>query len=449
MQTTIENFNMDDISAYIVTFNCGREFIDVDAFASQLFDGLSHPILPDLVVLALQEIAPVGPSLIGGSFLVPYFTKFHTAVQKAARKVISEYDGVPMYTAIAAKNTGMTGIMVFARDPEMIQDLETGGVGFGVSEMGDKSAVGTRFTYGIDDSSTGLTFVSAHLAAGEGALERRNRDWGDLVRGLVFSSSAQGENATSLSGPSEEDPLLSIHRNDGSIYKPTYHLFVAGDLNYRTSTMSPSPNDHIELFPQPHHDKSSPQHYKCLFENDQLNQERAAGRTLHGLIEAPITFPPTYKYEIVEPFLTADEEISKWQWATHRWPSWCDRILYLDLPDWMKRQYPKVEITTLKYTALPLQPTTDHRAVTLEVKIPLIPIPQPDEDEETESRDVRVEPPYHTDIHWKTRRDKARRLELISGFVAYFTTTVEGAAVLLALVGGAIGAVFAFRAILP
>lgn len=439
---------MDDVSVYIVTFNCGREFIDVEAFASQLFDGLSHPILPDLVVLALQEIAPVGHSLIGGSFLVPYFTKFHTAVQKAARKVVSEYDDVSMYTAIAVKNTGMTGIMVFARDPDMIQDLETGGVGFGLSEMGDKGAVGTRFTYGIDDVSTGLTFVAAHFAAGEGALERRNRDWADLVRGLVFSSSAQGTNATSLSVLSEEDPLLSIHRNDGSVYKPTYHLFVAGDLNYRTSTMSPAPNDHIELFPQPHHDKSSPQHYKSLFENDQLNQERVAERTLQGLIEAPVTFPPTYKYEIVEPFLTPDENLAKWHWATHRWPSWCDRILYLDLPDWMQWRYPKAKITTQRYTALPLQPTTDHRAVTLEVKIPLIPIPQPDEDEEGESRDVRLTPPYPTDINWKIRRDKARRLELISGFVTYFTTTGEGAAVLLALIGGAIGAVFAFRAVL-
>ena len=439
---------MDEISAYIVTFNCGREFINVDTFASQLFDGLSHPILPDLVVLALQEIAPVGPSLIGGSFLVPYFTKFNTAVQKAAQKLVSEHDGLPMYTAIAAKNLGMTAIMVFARDPEMIQDLETGGVGFGVSEMGDKGAVGTRFTYGIDDASTGLTFVAAHLAAGEGALERRNRDWGSLVRGLVFSSAAQGGTAISLSDPSEEDPLLSIHRNDGSIYNPTYHLFVAGDLNYRTSTMSPAPNDHIELFPQPRHDKSSPQHYKSLFENDQLNQERAAGRTLQGLIEAPVTFPPTYKYEVVEPFLTPDEDLERWQWATHRWPSWCDRILYLDLPDWMNWRYPKAKITTQRYTALPLQPTTDHRAVTLEVKIPLIPISQPDDHEEGESSDVRVEPPYHTDINWKTRRDKARRLELLSGFITYFTTTGEGATVLLALIGGVVGAVFAFRAVL-
>jgi len=436
---------MDDVGAYIVTFNCGREFIDVDAFASQLFDGLSHPILPDLVVLALQEIAPIGHSLIGGSFLIPYFTRFHTAVQKAARKVISDDGSIPLYTAIAAKNAGMTGIMVFAKDPEMIHDLETGGVGFGVSEMGDKGAVGTRFTYGTDHASTGLTFVAAHLAAGEGALERRNKDWRSLVRGLVFSSAAHRGNAASLSSPTEEDPLLSIQRDDGSIYKPTYHLFVAGDLNYRTSTMSPAPNDHSELFPQPHHGVSSPQHYKHLFENDQLNQERSAGRTLHGLIEAPITFPPTYKYETVEPFLTPDDEISKWQWASHRWPSWCDRILYLDLPDWMKRQYPKAQITTKKYTALPLQPTTDHRAVTLEVKVPLIPIPQPDE-EEDDSRDVRLEPPYHTDINWKTRRDRARRLEIISGFVTYTTTTVEGVAILLALIGGAVGAVFAYRA---
>ena len=136
-----------DLSVYLLTFNCALSFIDVDAFASQLFSGLTAPALPDLLVLSLQEIAPIPYSFIGGSFLVPYFSRFYHAVQKGARKASNATDNAPIYTPISARNIGMTGIMVFAKDPEAVQDIETGGVGVGLAEMGNKGAVGVRFTY--------------------------------------------------------------------------------------------------------------------------------------------------------------------------------------------------------------------------------------------------------------------------------------------------------------
>jgi hypothetical protein len=436
------------ISLYILTFNCGRSLIDVDAFASQLFDGLSRPKLPDVLVLSLQEIAPITHSFIGGSFLIPYFSRFHHAVQNAAIKLAGATNDTPMYTAIAARNVGMTGIMVFSKDPSAIQDLETGGVGVGMADMGNKGAIGVRFTYhGGGAASTELTFVAAHLAAMEEELLRRNEDWKNIVRGLVFSSSTK-EPGNVSSSSSEDRPLLSISPHDASIYKSTSNLFVAGDLNYRTSTMSPSPSDHIETFPQPHHDETSPNHFSSFFERDQLSQERAAGRTLHGLIEAPVTFPPTYKYDSKEPFLTPDKDITKWHWAKHRWPSWCDRILYLDTPSWMKSQRPEAKIDAHKYTALPLQPTTDHRAVVMEFTVPLIPIPKPDEEEEAGSKDPRVNPPFDIDINWKSRRERARVLELIVGFMAYFTTTAEGSGVVIATIVGVVGGYFAIKSLL-
>jgi hypothetical protein len=437
---------MATLSLYILTFNCGRSFIDIDAVASQLFTHLQSPTLPDLLVLSLQELAPVSYSLIGGSFLVPYFERFYHAVQKAARKASNAEDDGPVYNPIAVRNLGMTGLMVFAKDASAIQDIETGGVGVGLWGMGSKGAVGVRFKYQANGSSAELTFVAAHLAAMEDALKQRNEDWKSIAQGLIFSSTApeRKQNPTFLS--SEDLPLLSISPRDGSIYKPTSHLFLAGDLNYRTSILHPSPVDHIQAFPQPHHDPSSPNHYSTLFKSDQLNQERLAGRTCHGLTEASVTFPPTYKYEPKEPFLTPDEEISKWHWAKHRWPSWCDRILYLDVPAWLKRSHPEAEITTHKYSALPLFPTSDHRAVGLELTVSLIPIPSPEEDEE--GNDPRVHPPFEIDINWKSRRDRARRLEIVVGFMAYFTTTWEGSAVVLAMTAGAVGAFFAIRAMI-
>jgi hypothetical protein len=435
------------LSLYIVTFNCGRSLIDVDAFASQIFSGLTSSKLPDVLVLSLQEIAPIPHSLIGGSFLVPYFTRFYHAVQRGAREVSNSTGGGPLYTPIAARNLGMTGIMVFAKDSSAINDIETGGVGVGLWEMGNKGAIGVRFTYhgSGSGSSAELTFVAAHLAAMENELSRRNEDWKNIVRGLVFSSTSK-ESGASTSLSSEERPLLSISPQDASIYKPTSYLFVAGDLNYRTSILPPSPTDHINIFPQPHHNPSSPNHFSSLFKNDQLTQERLAGHTCHGLIEAPVTFPPTYKYDAKEPFLTPDKDLSKWHWAKHRWPSWCDRILFLEVPSWLKREEPETKIITHKYSALPLFPSSDHRPVGLELSVPLIPIPPPSEDEEGD--DPRVKAPFDININWKSRRERARMLELVVGFGMYFTTTWEGAGVVTAMVVGAVGAYFLIRAML-
>lgn len=431
------------INAYILTFNCGRSLIDVDDFSSQLFSGLTSNSLPDLLVLCLEEIAPIPHSLIGGSFLVPYFTRFYHAVQKAARKHADVADNAPVYDPTAARNLGMTGIMVFAKDPGAIRDIETAGVGVGVAEMGNKGAVGVRFTYQSLGSSTELTFVAAHLAAMESELLRRNEDWKNICRGLVFASTAKGKKAGETSLSSEEQPLLSVSPRDASIFKPTSHLFFAGDLNYRTSIRSPAPNDHVEIFPQPNQDESSPNHQFALYESDQLNQERLAGRTCHGLIEAPVTFPPTYKYDPKEPFLTPDKDLTRWHWAKHRWPSWCDRVLYLAMPSWLDSS---AQIVTHKYSALPLFPTSDHRAVALEVTIPLVPIPSPPEDES--STDPRINPPFQVDINWKSKRERARILELITGFAGYFTTTMEGGAVAIAMILGAVGAYFAIAALL-
>jgi hypothetical protein len=436
---------MAALNLYVVSFNCGLSLIDTEAFASQLFTGLNSSKLPDLLVLSLQEIAPIPLALIGGSFLVPYFERFYHAVQKGSRKAANTTNNTPIYTPIAARNLGMTGIMIFAKDPSCIQDIETGGVGVGLWDMGNKGAVGVRFTYHQGPASTELTFVAAHLAAMEGELLRRNQDWKSIVRGLVFSStsSKRKANDTSLSG--EERPLLSISPRDASIYKPTSHLFLAGDLNYRTSLLSPSPTDHNTTFPQPHHTPDSENHFTTLFESDQLTQERLAGRTCHGLTEAPITFPPTYKYNSEEPFLTPDAELSKWPWAKHRWPSWCDRILYLPLPPWLTRSQPSLSITTHKYSALPLLPTSDHRAVTLDVSVPIKQIPAPDEGEQGD--DPRIKPPFEINIDWRRKRERARQLELVVGFALYFTTTKEGGAVAVAVLVGAVGAFYAIRAI--
>ncbi|EHA24622.1 hypothetical protein ASPNIDRAFT_129399, partial [Aspergillus niger ATCC 1015] len=141
--------------------------------------------------------------------------------------------------------------------------------------MGNKGAVGARIAY-RGAASAGdpldLTFAAAHLAPMEYAVEQRNEDWRSLVERLVFSySPAAGREIPDTANAEENAPLLrQSQEGHRGIYTPTSYLFLAGDLNYRTSNAASDP--------------------------------------------------------------MADNARPDWKWTRTRWPSWCDRVLYLDSP---------------------------------------------------------------------------------------------------------------------
>lgn len=452
---------MDVLNLYVVTFNCARELINPEAFASHLFD--ARPSIksnacppPDLIVLALQELAPIAYSFLGGSYLIPYLDRFRHAMGLAASEL---GNGNSTYRNVVTRNLGMTAIMIFVRQDhvEAIKTIETAGVGVGLLEMGNKGAVGVRLGYSTGASDTevmNLTFVAAHLAPMEPALERRNEDWLNIVRRLVFAPGHQvapRKMAQSSSGDGEEAPLLPDGPDDQSIpaaslYSATSHLFLAGDLNYRTSKIKPGPVQY-ESYPQPTQDKSDPKHYSHLLEEDQLTQEIAAGRTCHGFKEAPVTFPPTYKYAHKRHAKAEeDEDETTWDWALHRWPSWCDRVLYLDIPRWMQDVVPSAAIKVHGYVALPVLSTSDHRPVALSCSLPLRAIPPPSLD--LADSDPRLNPPAAIDPTWRERRDWARRWEILVGIASYLSLTWEGNGLLLGTLIGATGGWLVIRSLL-
>ncbi|KAL2043983.1 hypothetical protein N7G274_003503 [Stereocaulon virgatum] len=452
---------MTALKAYIVTFNCGREPIQPQTFASHLFSALPKSLpAPDILVLCLQELAPLAYSFLGGSYLLPYLSPFRRAVTIGAESLDNA-----SYVNIITRNLGMTAIMVFIlRDQTaQVRWLETAGVGVGLQEMGNKGAVGIRMGYSMGEEMLDMTFVSAHLAAMEDAFERRNEDWANIVRGLVFvpvspttvRKTTKQRLPQESSNASETEPLLdappeakgdSIPPMSG-IYTPTSHLFLAGDLNYRTSSTKPTVNAYL-TWPQPTKDPKAPEHFSHLLASDQLTRELRAGRTLHGLQEAPIDFPPTYKYSNHARKLASTQEISNdsepetWDWAKHRYPSWCDRILYLPLPPWMAAGPHALshKIHTEGYKALPLMATSDHRPVACSIDIPAEAIPEPSAEEEEENKeDVRLVPPFELDARWRERRETARVKEVVVGLVCYMSLTWEGRGMLIAVLIGALG----------
>jgi hypothetical protein len=413
---------MSSLEAYVLTFNCGRTQVQPDIFAQHLWDGLvSGAASPVLLVLCLQEIAPIGYSFLGGSFLTPYFNSFRQAV-KLANKEMS-------YVNLITRNVGMTGIMIFVREDAVLnlEWLQTAGIGVGVQGMGNKGAAAVRMGYRAGDDVLSFTFVSAHLAAMEDAIARRNQDYQDIAKGLVFQSEL-GPKPIDRDEQDEDAPLLEglpeSSSSTSGMYSTSY-LFVGGDLNYRTSTTKPTAED-VKAFPTIGGDPADPRHYSLFRFKDQLTQQLQANKTLHGLTEATVTFPPTYKYQENTAPLGPDG----WKWATHRWPSWCDRILYLDTPSTML----PAKIRVHKYTTLPLFATSDHRGVALSLSIPLKAVVTPNP-----SEDLRDVPPFATDPEWKAKRDAARRKELAVGIAAYLTLTWEGNGLLLASVIGVLG----------
>lgn len=445
----------DYLNLYLLTFNCARNPIPVDLFAKHLFHALPSSVsdggaeeafgAPELIILCLQEIAPIASAFLGGSSLAPYFDAFIQAVDRAVSK---RWD--INYVNLVRENSGMTGLMVFVRSDIVgrISWIDTAHVGVGFQDMGNKGAVGARLGYLAKENSgqdtVDLTFVAAHLAQMEYSVKRRNEDWREIVKRLVFSR--QGLSTEAAGGESDES--VSLMRGSTTplgMFAPTAYLFFAGDLNYRTSDTLPNKDDYTR-FPRPTTDVTSLLHYSQLLKDDQLVREKRRQRCLHGLTEAPIKFAPTYKYSVAsrrEVGRGSGDESTEWKWARYRWPSWTDRILYLDTPPWM----PELgHVKAHVYDALPLFPTSDHRAVALSVSVPSRAIRVPEGIDDT--TDVRLSPPFPLDPDWKYKQEAARNKEIIVGYLAYLGLTWQGGGIVLAAVISGLGVWFVLRTLL-
>lgn len=415
---------------YLLTFNCARNLVDPNSLAPTLFDALPPTdSLPDVIAFSLQEISPIAYAFLGGSYLTPYFDRITTTVQLAAKL---RSHGTEELEYVATRSVGMTALMVFAKPQfaERIQWIQSAGAGVGLWNMGNKGAVAMRIGVSCRGSNDVLriTFTAAHLAPMECNVEARNKDWESIVRNLVFLN-----NDNSGYSSSEEVPLLSassdLPEDNNGLFTPGNHVFFAGDLNYRTHDSPPGPKAY-HSYPQPAQSAASPAHFSHLLRQDQLAREKEANRTLHGLQELPITFPPTYKYSMRRPRYSgspphkrsASELQDTWAWAKHRYPSWCDRVLFLPSPSSSSKLVPQA------YTALPVQATSDHRPVALSVSVGDAPL-------FSHSDDIRSRPPFPINPYWKARRDAARRLEIIVGVLSYVTLTKKGNAIVVALAG--------------
>jgi len=152
----------------------------------------------------------------------------------------------------------------------------------------------------VDDSS--LCFTNCHLAAGQTQTAHRNND----ANAILESDSL----------PPEQDAdirtTLYVGGGDGTQILDHEVSILNGDLNYRIDAI---PRDTVvKIIQRNELDK--------LLERDQMvvSRRRHEGFRLGSFAEAPITFPPTYKYDVNSDTYDSSEK--------KRSPAWCDRLLF-------------------------------------------------------------------------------------------------------------------------
>lgn len=163
---------------------------------------------------------------------------------------------------------------------------------------GNKGALVTRFI--LDDSS--LCFINCHLAAGQSHTSHRNNDIATILESESLAVETKRQIRSSL----------FVGGGDGTQILDHEICILNGDLNYRIDTI---PRDTvIKMIKQNELSK--------LLERDQImvSRRRVSGFRLSPFTELPITFAPTYKYDV-----NSDEYDSS---EKKRSPAWCDRILY-------------------------------------------------------------------------------------------------------------------------
>ncbi|CAO3658088.1 unnamed protein product [Rhizopus stolonifer] len=256
-------------------------------------------------------------------------------------------DGGKDYYKVESKQLVTMLLIVIAKKSHKAFISETqvtwAGVGL-MNMMGNKGGIAVRLRF--HDSY--LCFVTSHLAAFTDKTEKRNQDFTELSKRLLFSHKPDsltdyvsyfwnngGDEGVSFL---ENNNVIRDWRVEASIYHSDF-LIWCGDLNYRVNLSESVIKNWLRQ-----------DRLDVLFEYDQLSIEQKAGRTFPMFEEGPIHFQPTYKYD---PGTNQYDTSEK-----RRAPSWTDRIL------WKKDHFNSPEhLELLDYDHCPTMMMSDHKPV--------------------------------------------------------------------------------------
>ncbi|KAH9326033.1 hypothetical protein KI387_006211 [Taxus chinensis] len=290
------------LSLHVVTWNMNGKVACEDL--GKLVGGRGESSL-DLYVIGLQEV----PNCINATSLI-----------------LNALGG--NYSLVAASVMVSLQLFIFARTVmrPFINDVRVDKVGIG--GLGGvvrrhKGAVGVAFKY----KHTSFLFIACHLSPHESNVGERNVQYQRICH-AIFSKARRSPNGTSNINLSPACKT-AVGQSDVVVW--------LGDLNYRIEGNRKSVSFLINQ-----------NHQKLLRAKDQLCREAERGEIFHGFCEGPLSFRPTYKYDIG----TDNYDTS----AKERVPSWTDRILY-------KVKNNNIKADVQEYDCIDSIKTSDHRPV--------------------------------------------------------------------------------------
>ncbi|KAI1005408.1 putative inositol polyphosphate 5-phosphatase [Podosphaera aphanis] len=338
--------NFNTVNALIMTWNAGAstpsslQQRDQDA---TFFRNLIHGIgCPDIIVFGFQELVDLeNKKTVTKSFFKS--KKKDPSVQEhmshqyrdwrdfLTRCLDNYMPSNELYHLLhTASLVGLfTCIFVRSQLRERVRNLSAAEVKRGLGGLhGNKGALVIRFI--VDDTS--ICLINCHLAAGQSGTKDRNSDITAILETPIL--------------PAEADHNVRqssyVGGGDGTMILDHEICILNGDLNYRIDTMS---RDTVV-------NAVKANNIGKLLERDQLLASKRKNPLfkLRAFHELPITFSPTYKYDVgTDTYDTSEKKRS---------PAWCDRILFRGADRIEQLDYRRHEVRV-----------SDHRPVSGSFKI--------------------------------------------------------------------------------
>lgn len=322
----------DNLCMHIVTWNMNGKLACHELH--KLLGGKGESF--DFYVIGLQEV----PNLDAGSVILDALGRNYSLVATSVMLSLQLF--------IFARNASKPFIKEVRVDK-----VSLGGLGGVVRRQ--KGAVAITLIY----KGCSFLFIDCHLSAHENNVLERNVQYQRICQTIFnkpkTSSFRQSPNQLmDLSGcrMADDDQDQSISLHSASIRQSDVVVWL-GDLNYRIEGSRKSVSLLIRQNLQ-----------KLLRAKDQLSREAEKGEIFHGFCEGPLSFRPTYKYDIG----TDDYDTS----AKERVPSWTDRILYR-----VSTSATNIKVHVQDYDSIETVKASDHRPVKALLKINLCDFTQP------------------------------------------------------------------------
>ncbi|KAK5043588.1 hypothetical protein LTR84_011395 [Exophiala bonariae] len=337
----VEYCTFRELRAAVITWNVGAS-TPYDIRNDFIADAIHAEEPPEILAFGFQEVVDLEDRTVTAKSILGFGKKKDVKTEAHQSRVYREWRDYlikmvsrycKQYSYSELHTSSMIGLFqcVLVRQEERpnVRSLEGANVKLGLKgHYGNKGALVTRFV--LDDSS--ICFINCHLAAGQTQTSHRNNDVASILEAEALSAQPDADERSSL----------YIGGGDGTQILDHEICILNGDLNYRIDAI---PRDTvISMVKRGELSK--------LLERDQImvSRRRVSGFRLGPFTELPITFAPTYKYDVGSDNYDSSEK--------KRAPAWCDRLLYRGAGRVKQLEYRRHEVHT-----------SDHRPVSGVFKI--------------------------------------------------------------------------------